>query len=574
MDNKTIADILNAIADLMEIEDEKRIFEIKAYRKAAFVIASMGEDIGKLLEKEGTEGLMKIDGVGKGIAKKIREYEETGKISKYEELRKKFPFDVVELTRVRGVGPKTAYKLYKNLGVMTVEDLRKAVALHKIKNLEGFGEKRETDIATGLGILEKIKNRMLLGFALPYADRISEMIIESGLAERISIAGSIRRMKETIGDLDILVASANPEKIMDVLAGNKEVKEIIARGETKMTVMLDSGINCDLRFVEIGCFGAALQYFTGSKAHNVKLRKIAVRKGYKLNEYGLFNKKNVSIAGREEEEIYNKLGMDYMEPEMREDRGEIELAIKHGLPKLIEEKDIVGDLHVHTKYSDGTESMENMVLEAIRIGRKYIGFTDHSKSEHVANGMDKKKFEKYSEEIERLGDKYEGKIALLKSSETDILKDGSLDWDRKSLESMDYVLASVHMGLNMTEKEMTNRIVKCIESGKIDILGHPTDRLINQRPPLNIDIEKVFDAAEKNGVSLEINAFPERLDLNDENILLAKDYRVKFAINTDSHSASHLKLMRYGIGTARRGWIESREVINTRSLKDLKKFLC
>ena len=359
---------------------------------------------------------------------------------------------------------------------------------------------------------------------------------------------------------------------MDALADSKEVSEVISKGKTKMTVRLDSGINCDLRVVGIGCFGSALQYFTGSRAHNVKLRKIAVRKGYKLNEYGLFDKKKISIAGREEKEIYNSLGMDYIDPEMREDRGEIELAMKHGLPVLIEEKDIVGDLHVHTEYSDGTESMENMLLEAARMGREYIGFTDHSKSEHVAKGMDRKKFEKYAKEIERLNGIYEEKITVLKSSETDILKNGDLDWDRKSLDEMDYVLASVHTGLGMSEKEMTQRVVKCMESGNIDILGHPTDRLINQRLPLNIDMEKIFEAAEKNGVALEINALPERLDLNDRNILLAKNYRVKFAINTDSHSISHLHSMKYGIGMARKGWVESSEVINTKPLKDLKKF--
>lgn len=569
MDNKRLADIFNAIADMMEIEEEKRIFEIKAYRKAALSIEFMSEDISHIYKNGGIEGLMEIDGVGAGIAKKIKEYEETGKVSKYEEYRKKFPFDILELTRVQGVGPKTAYLLYKNLGVKTLDDLKKAVSKHEIQKIERFGEKTERKIAEGLDILERISGRMSLGFALPYAEHISKLIMDSGLAGKACIAGSTRRMKDTIGDLDILVTSEHPEEIMEFISKMDEAEEVIARGDTKITIRLDSGINCDIRVIEKTSFGSGLQYFTGSKAHNIKVRKIAIKKGYKLNEYGLF-KGSKLIAGENEEEVYQKLGLEWMEPEMREDRGEVELAAENKLPKLIQEKDILGDLHVHTNYSDGNERMEDMVIEAIRLGRRYIGFTDHSKSEHIANGMDRKKFEKYSEEIDKLNDKYKGRITLLKSSETDILADGSLDWDNDILEEMDYVLASVHTGLGMSKDGMTERIIRCMESGVVDILGHPTDRLINRRPQIDMDLETVFEAAGRYNVALEINSSPERLDLNDENILLAKRYGTKFAINTDSHMKSHLKSIRYGIGIAKRGWLRAEDIINSRPIDKLK----
>jgi DNA polymerase (family 10) len=569
VENKRLAEIFNAIADMMEIEEEKRIFEIKAYRKAALSIESMSEDISHIYKSSGIEGLMEIDGVGTGIAKKIKEYEETGKVSKYEEYKKRFPFDILALISVQGIGPKTAYLLYKNLGVKTLDDLKKAVSKHKIQKMEGLGEKTEKKIAEGLNVLERISGRMSLGFALPYAEHISKLIMDSGLAGKACIAGSTRRMKDTIGDLDILVTSEHPEKIMEFISKMDETEEVIARGDTKITIRLDSGINCDIRVIEKTSFGSGLQYFTGSKAHNIKVRKIAIKKGYKLNEYGLF-KGSKLVAGENEDEVYQKLGLEWMEPEMREDRGEVELAAENKLPKIIQEKDILGDLHVHTNYSDGNEKMEDMVIEAIRLGRRYIGFTDHSESEHIANGMDRKKFEKYSEDIDKLNDKYKGRITLLKSSETDILADGSLDWDNDILEEMDYVLASVHTGLGMSKDEMTERIIRSMENGEVDILGHPTDRLINRRPPINMDLEMVFEAAGKYDVALEINSSPERLDLNDENIILAKRFGTKFAINTDSHMKSHLKSIRYGIGIAKRGWLRAEDIINSRPIDKLK----
>ena len=451
----------------------------------------------------------------------------------------------------------------------TLDDLKKAVSKHKIQKMEGLGEKTEKKIAEGLNVLERISGRMSLGFALPYAEHISKLIMDSGLAGKACIAGSTRRMKDTIGDLDILVTSEHPEKIMEFISKMDETEEVIARGDTKITIRLDSGINCDIRVIEKTSFGSGLQYFTGSKAHNIKVRKIAIKKGYKLNEYGLF-KGSKLVAGENEDEVYQKLGLEWMEPEMREDRGEVELAAENKLPKIIQEKDILGDLHVHTNYSDGNEKMEDMVIEAIRLGRRYIGFTDHSESEHIANGMDRKKFEKYSEDIDKLNDKYKGRITLLKSSETDILADGSLDWDNDILEEMDYVLASVHTGLGMSKDEMTERIIRSMENGEVDILGHPTDRLINRRPPINMDLEMVFEAAGKYDVALEINSSPERLDLNDENIILAKRFGTKFAINTDSHMKSHLKSIRYGIGIAKRGWLRAEDIINSRPIDKLK----
>ena len=342
--------------------------------------------------------------------------------------------------------------------------------------------------------------------------------------------------------------SSKAEKVMDFVTKMSEVENTVAKGPTKTALVLKIGLNCDIRVVERESFGAALQYFTGNKDHNVKVREIAIKKGYKLNEYGLFDKKNKNVAaGENEEEVYNKLGMEWMEPEMRENRGEVELALQHKLPKIIQLKDIVGDLHVHSKNSDGGNTMEEMANEAAKLGRKYIGMTDHSKSEYQAGGMDDKKFEKYFEDIDKLNDKLSNKIKILKSGEVDILKDGSLDLKDKMLERMDYVLASVHNSLTMNKEEMTHRVVRALESGHVNILAHPTGRLINQREPIQLDLDKIFDTAEKNRVVMEIDGYPDRSDLNDENSMKAKKYKLRFSVDTDAHRTSHLQFMRYGV---------------------------
>lgn len=572
MYNTKISEIFGEIADMLELEGDARKFEMLAYRKAAITVGTLQEDVGDMYRKQGIKGLMDLPGIGKTIADRIREYVETGRILKYEEMKKRYPVDLASLTRIQGMGPKKAFKLYKMLGIRDMDGLKAALEKHKIKDLEGFGERSEEEIAKGISLLESSKGRMLLGTALPEAELIKDKLLKSGLVEKAIICGSTRRMKETVGDLDILIISNKAGKVMDFVTGLTEVNSTVLKGPTKTTVMLKIGLSCDFRLVDKDSFGAAVQYFTGNKDHNVKLREIAIRKGYKLNEYGLFNRKNANAAkGLSEDRIYDILGLDCMEPEMRENRGEIELALKHSLPRLVQLGDIKGDLHIHSKHSDGAESILEMAGEAIRLGREYIGMTDHTQSEYVAGGMSDKEFEKYFDEIDKVNDKFEGRLKILKSGEVDILKDGSLDLKDKTLDRMDYVLAAVHANLNMKKEEMTSRVVKALGGGYIDILAHPTARLINEREPIALDLDKVFEAAKENGVAMEIDALPQRLDLNDENIFRARSYKLRFAIDTDAHRLSHLQLMRYGIGMAKRGWLTKKDIVNAMPLAELLK---
>ncbi|VVB77429.1 phosphatase YcdX [uncultured archaeon] len=537
-------------------------------------MGTLQEDIGEIFKKEGMDGLRALPGIGKTIAERIKEYIETGRMGKYDELKKKYPVDFISLTKIQGMGSKKAYKLYSALGVRNVEELKKAVAQHKVRGLPGFGARSEGEIGKGIERLEATKGRMLLGVALPEAEAIIEKLLGSGLVDRAVVCGSTRRMRETVGDLDILVSSGKGGKVMDFVTSMQEVGSTVVKGPTKTTVMLKIGLSCDFRLVRDESFGAAVQYFTGNKSHNVKLRQIAIKKGYKLSEYGLFDKKNRNVvSGKGEEAIYERLGLDCMEPEMREDRGELDLAREHRLPRLVQLEDIAGDLHVHSSHSDGADTFEEMADAAIKLKRRYIGFTDHTKSEHVANGMDDRKFMKYFAEIDKLNGRLDGRITLLKSGEVDILKGGALDLNDSTLDCMDYVLASVHTNLNMGKDEMTARVVKAIRGGRISMLGHPTDRLIDQREQIPLDLDKVFEAAADEGVVMEINSFPDRLDLNDENIMRAKEYKLKFSINTDAHRTSNLQFTRYGIGMAKRGWLTKADVINTMKLKDLMKVL-
>ena len=560
------------IADMLEIEDEKRIFEIRAYRKAALSLETMQEDVEEVFRKNGIEGLREISGVGEGLAKKIVEYIETGRMKKYEEYKKKYPIDFAGLTQIQTLGARKAFRLYKSLGIRNVDDLKKAIADHRIMELEGFGQKSEAELRKGLELIESGGGRMLLGTALPEAEAIIGKLKGSGLASRVELAGSCRRRRETVGDLDILVTSEVPGKVMDFVAGLGEVESVTLKGPTKTTVRLKIGLSCDIRVLERKSFGAGMQYFIGSKDHNVKVRQIAIKRGYKLNEYGLFDMEDRIIAAEDEETIYEKLGMQMPEPEMRENRGEIELALEHRLPRLVQLSDIRGDLHVHTLHSDGNNTLEEMIGEAERRGLEYVGITDHSKSEYVARGMDEARFQKYSKEIDDFNEKSGSKVKVLKSAETDILKDGSLDFSNKALDEMDYVLASIHTSLNMSKDEMTKRVIKCMESGRMNIFAHPTDRLINERAPIQLDLDKVFEAARENNVVMEIDSFPNRLDLNDENIFRARKYGLKFSVDTDSHRTGHMDLLKYGVWTAKRGWLTREDVINTMPLVKLRRF--
>ncbi len=572
MYNQRIAVLFYEIADMLTLDkNADRKFEVLAYRKAAQTIESLQEDVADLYKKGGLAELMELPGIGKSTAGAIEEFIKTGKMAKYDDLKKRYPIDFTNLTKIQGIGAKSVFRLYESLGVKNVADLKKAVEKHRIRELEGFGAKSEEEISKGIAQFEASKGRMLLGTALPEAETIAKKLQKSGLVEKVIISGSTRRMKETVGDLDILVTAKKSEPVMEFFTKLPEVERIIVAGPTKTTVLLGIGLTCDVRVVEDKSFGAALQYFTGNKDHNVKLREIAIRKGYKLNEYGLFDRKGKSVAGRTEEEIYEALGMDTMPPEMREDHGEIDIATAHNLPKLVQIEDIKGDFHVHTNHSDGDNTIAEMADAARRLGRSYIGISDHSKSERIANGMDDKQFAKHLDELERFQEKAEG-IKILKSAEIDILKDGSLDLSDKTMDRMDYTLGSIHTSLSMGREEMTKRIIKAFETGYVSIWAHPTDRLINGRAPINVDLEKVFESAKDNNVVMEIDALPERLDLSDENIFKARKYGLKFSIDTDSHSISNFELLRYGIGTARRGWLTKSDVINTLGYDQVVKF--
>ncbi len=580
MDNKRIAEIFDEIGDMLSLEDFPTAkFEVRAYKKAALMISTLQEPIEEIYKKGGLKGLMELPGIGVTMSKHIEEFVKTGKIKKYEGLKKKYPIDMASLTAINGMGAKRAILLYKKLGIRNRGDLKKAVEEHKIRNLEGFGAKSEEVIAQGISLLELSSGRQMLGYALPVAERMIDKIRMSGLVEKVIIAGSARRMRETIGDIDILAISKKNEEVMGFFTKMEEVSKVISKGPTKSTVWLKIGISCDLRVLEPQSFGAAVQYFTGSKDHNIQVRQIAVNKRYKLNEYGLFNKTNRNVGGATEESIYKKLGMQWMPPEMREARGEVKLALEHKIPKLVELSDIRGDLHTHTKETDGVNSLEEIADAAIKIGYDYFATTNHSKSEYIANGMDERGFAAYFKRVEKLRKVLDDKIIILYGTEVDILKDGSLDMEKETLKSMDCVVAGIHTSFTMGQKEMTDRVIKAFDSGLVHIFAHPTGRLIGDtqfhrsRPPYAIDLEKVADAAERNNVALEINAFPNRTDLNDTNVMLVSGRKIMFAIDTDTHSVSHLQFMRYGVGTARRGWLTKERVLNTLPLKKLQKHL-
>ncbi len=567
MKNKEIAEMFFTIADLLDIKGEIP-FKTRAYRMAAQTIADLDEDIEKLVREKKLE---ELPGIGKAIAKKITEYVETGHLEFYEKLKKEIPVGILELLEIPSLGPKKVATLYNKLGIKTVEELKKACEKGKLRDLDGFGEITERNILRGIKLMEKTQGRFLLNLAYENGVRYIDFLKQLSSVNKISIAGSLRRMKETIGDIDILVSSKSPEEVMNHFVEYPKVKQILVKGKTKTSVILEDGIQVDLRVVEEKSFGAALQYFTGSKDHNVILRGIAIKKGFKLNEYGLFEKDTDKyIAGRTEEEVYRKLGLPYIPPELRENRGEIEAGLEDKLPNIIEYNDIKGDLHVHSIWSDGVNSIETIAIEAKKLGYKYIGISDHSQSLHIARGLSEEQVLEKIEEIRRLDDKIDG-IRILCGTECDIKQDGSLDYPNSLLKKFDFVIAGIHMGFKMTQEEATSRTIKAMENEYVTIIAHPTGRLIGRREPFDLDMDKIFEKAVETNTYLEINAFPDRLDLNDVNCKRGKEYGVKFVINTDAHSIIHLPYIKYGVATARRGWLERKDVINTMSLKDLEK---
>ncbi len=570
MKNFEIVKILYNISLYLEMEEEQ--FKPRAYEKAARSVEALTEDVSYIYKRGGTKALMDIPGVGEAISEKIEELILTGKLEYYEKLKKKIPVDIESLTSIEGIGPKRVKILYKKLKIKTVEDLEKVAKEGKIRKLEGFGEKSEQAILKGIEFLKRSKGRFILGFVLPTLRDIGERLKNLPEVDKVNIGGSIRRMKETIGDADFLVVSSKPQKIMDFFTSMPDVVHVYSKGFTKSMVKLNNGLDADIRVVPEKSYGAALQYFTGNKDHNIALRKIAIEKGWKLSEYGVFNKHDKYLFGKTEEEVYERLGMKWIPPELRENTGEIEVAIKNKLPKLIEYGSLKGDLQIQTKWTDGANSIKEMAEEAKRLGLEYIAITDHTKRNAFVGGLDENQILKQKKEIEKTNKEIH-ELTILSGTEVDILKNGELDISDKVLSQLDVVGASVHSNFNLSRGEQTERIIKAIENEHVDILFHPTGRLIQQREPYDVDIEKIIQTAKDTGTILEINAFPNRLDLKDEHIKLAVKAGVKLIIDSDAHNRNQIHYLEFGIAQARRGWTEAKDVVNTRKLKEFLKTL-
>ena len=570
MKNQFVADTLYMIADLLDLKGEV-FFKTRAYRIAAQAIEALDEDIERLV----TQGTLEsIPGVGEALAKKITELVKTGKLEYLERLKKEIPTGLLDLLGIPGLGPKKVSALYKNLGITSIQNLKKAASSGELRTLEGFGEITERNILRGIQLLEKTSGRVLLNVA--YEDGMKYLIYLNKCKKisKINIAGSLRRMKETIGDLDILACSKDPDTVMDFFIYYPEVAQVLAKGTTKSSVLLNDNLQVDLRVVEEKSFGAALQYFTGSKDHNVILRGLAIKKGFKLNEYGLFDKTTEKyISGKTEEEIYKKIGLQYIEPELRENRGEFEAAKKKiPLPNLVGYDEINGDFHVHSSWSDGSDSIETITSVAQKHGYLFIGITDHSQSLKIANGLNEIRIQKKINEIEKVNKKFPS-IRILCGTECDIKTDGTLDYSNKILKQFDFVYIGIHTSFKMDKETMTKRIIKGMENEQVNFIAHPTGRLIGKRDPYEVDIEQIIDAAKETDTRLEINSFPDRLDLDDIHVKLAKEYGVRFVLGSDSHSVNHFDFMRFGIATARRGWLEKKDILNTSSVKDIEKII-
>ena len=568
MKNIEVAELLNEIADYLEFADEP--FKVRAYRKAALAIEGLSEDIENIWKEN---RLLDLPGIGEGIAKKIDDFLKNGKSGYLQEMKKQTPVDLEELGKIEGIGPKTILKLYRELKVKNIASLEKAAKQGRIQKISGLGPVVEQNILKSIEFARKSGERIPLGFALSSAEEIVNMLKALKEVKRTGIAGSTRRMRETIGDIDILATSKAPEKVIEFFTKMPGVADVLAKGPTRSSIRLKEGMQVDLRVLDDSIFGAALLYFTGNKEHNIILRKIAIEKGLKLSEYGLFdNKTSRIVAGKTEEEVYKKLGLDYIEPEMREDEGEIELAQHHMLPKLIGWNDIKGDLQMHTRWSDGSNTIEEMALAAKKLGHEYICITDHTGKLAIANALDEKRILEQRKEIDKVNKKLSG-IKILQGAEVNITDNGSLDMPDKVLKQLDIVVASIHSGFKNPKEKITKRMIKAMENGNVDIIAHPTGRLITKRESYDIDLGMVFDAAKKTNTVMEINSYPERMDLRDVHARAAVKAGVKLVISTDAHNSDQLHFIRLGIGTARRGWATKNDVINTRSLKDMLKTL-
>ena len=568
MKNQEVSRIFNDIADLLEIKGDNP-FRIRAYRRAAMNIEGFSRDVAETSKAE----LMEIPGIGKDLAGKVEEYVKTSKIQSFEDLKKEMPETLSVLLSVPSLGPKTAKLLFDELNVADIDALEQLAREHKLSGLPGIKEKTEENILKGIEMLKRGRERKPLGNALPIAHDIYEYLKRNSPVKKLSIAGSIRRYKDTIKDIDILGTSRDPKAVMNIFVHMPQVKDVIMQGPTKSSVFIEEGIQVDLRIVEEESFGAALAYFTGSKAHNVRLREMAVKKGLKINEYGVFRERDdKKVGGEKEEDIYKILGLPFIPPELREDSGEIEAACEGKLPRLVELGDIKGDLHVHSTWSDGSHDFEELAEAARQRGYEYIAITDHSKGLAIARGLTAERLMQQKHEIEKINRRLKG-VKLIAGTEVDIKSDGKMDLPDDVLKKMDIVVASIHSGFRQNREKITNRLISAMRNPYVSVVAHPTGRLIGERDPYDVDMKEILKVARETGTALEINAYPLRLDIHDAYARMAKEMNVSIVINTDTHVADQFDYMSYGVSIARRGWLEKKDILNTQRYASLMKLL-
>ncbi len=566
--NAKVASVLEEVADLLELK-EGTFFQVRAYRRVAREISSLTEDLRDLYIRG---HLDQVPGVGRAIHDKIVEIIRTGELQYLNDLRNEFPAGLLQVMQVPDIGPKTAGRLYKELKVTNLQDLKAAAEQHRIRMLKGFGERSEENILKGIRYMESRQGRMLLGYAYPRGRALEEHMRASGF-DLVSLGGSLRRMRETIGDIDILVGSADPGRAADTFVSYPQAAEVLLRGDTKTSIRLADGVQVDLRVVSPSSYGAALQYFTGSKEHNVSMRSLANERGFKVNEYGVFRLSDGErVAGEDEEGVYEALGMQWMPPEMREDRGEIALALRGEIPRVVTLSDICGDLHTHSEASDGVDSVEALASAAEARGYEYLAITDHSRSLTIGNGLSAERLLENVDLVRKVQESHP-RLRLLAGAEVEIDEKGGLDYPQELLAELDIVVAAVHSRFKMTSGEMTERLLNAISNEHVDILAHPTGRIIGEREGYQFDMERVMQAARDHDVALEVNSFPERLDLSDVHCAMARERGVTVSINTDAHNVRQLDYMLFGVATAKRGWMPPEQVLNALPWEALRKRL-
>jgi DNA polymerase (family 10) len=565
--NDLVEQVLQEYADLLSIVGDDA-FKPRAYEKAARAIGGYPDDLAQLDDR----GVLAIPGVGKSIAAKVSEYLRSGTFADLNALRAQVPDGVRAMTAIPGFGPKKAMAVYRELGIGSVDELVGAAERGELAALKGFSRATERNVLDGARRLEASGGRVLVNAALEVAEELLARLREIPGVGRAAFAGSLRRMAETIGDVDLLVAAERPARVMDAFVADGLVATVLAHGETKSSIVTTGGLQVDLRVIDRQAWGAALIYFTGSKAHNIRIREMAVRKGLKLNEYGLFRAKSGKLLAAEtEQDVYERLGLPYIEPTLREDRGEIEAALAGELPEVLTLRQIRGDLHTHTDLTDGLAPLERMLEAAAAHRYAYYAVTDHAPNLYMQRMTDEKMLEQ-RRRLRSLADRF-GSMRLLHGTELNIDPDGGVDWDEEFLDGFDLTVASVHSHFGQTKEQMTRRVIRAIEHPRVNIIGHLTTRKIGRRDPVELDLEAVFAAAGRTGTALEINAYPDRLDLRDEHVLWARRHGVRFAVDTDSHAVGHLDMMRFGVATAQRGWLTKDDVINAWPISKLERFL-